>query len=101
MFGRTIRSVKTYNGHRMDLQRYKIKTGELVHQHSSEFRLSKSGDVRVYTFFRVGGTAKDGNSYVYSVDEYSFWEVPGLLSGTNYRNYVQEPEAFHWKRVKN
>ena len=96
----TIRSIKTLKGNRSTLRRYNIKTGKLFHEHSSEFQLSKSGDVRVFTFYRVGGTPEQGGSYVYKVDGDSFWDVPGLLHGTKYRNYQRNPTVWHWKRVK-
>ena len=97
--GPTIRSVKTITGNRSTLKRYRIDSGEQFHEHTSEFQLSKSGEVRVFTFYRVGGTPERGGSYVYRVDQKSFWDVPGLLQGGKYRNYRRDPIVYHWKRI--
>src|SRR5687768_9775551 len=51
----TIRSVKEIEGNRETLRRYDALTGQLTHEHFVEFALSRSGDVRVCTFFSVGG----------------------------------------------
>lgn len=93
------RSVKTIEGNKETLRRYSIATGKLTHAHSVEFKLSRSGSVRVMTFFRVGGSPEQGLSYVYKVDEGNFWDIPGLLQGGEYRNYQNEPTIWHWKRV--
>ena len=99
MFGRTIRNVKIIKGNQETIRRYKIETEEMVHEHSVEFQLSKTGDVRVFTFYGIGGAPDQGWSYVYKVDEDSFWEAPGLLQGSKYRNSRDEPVVFQWKRV--
>ena len=96
----TIRSVKEIEGNRETLRRYDARTGQLTHEHSVEFTLSRSGDVRVCTFYSVGGDAKDGLSFVYKVDAENFYDIPGLLDGDKYRNYQQMPRLWHWKRVK-
>ena len=95
----TTRSVKTIVGNKETLQRFNIATGKKTHEHSVEFKLSKSGDVRVMTFYRVGGNPDLGMSYVYKVTEQDFWDIPGLLHGDNYRNYQNSPTIWHWKRV--
>lgn len=96
----TTRSVKTIVGNQETLRRYSIKTGKLVREHSVEFKLSKSGNVRVMTFYRVGGSPEQGLSYVYKVNEENFWDIPGLLQGGLYRNYQDTPTIWHWKRVR-
>ncbi len=94
-----ILSVKTIEGNTETLRRYDIKTGELKHQHSVEFQLSKSGNVRVFTFYPPGGSPKNGLSYVYKLDKNDFFDIPGLLHGDRYRNYQPSPKLWHWKRV--
>ena len=94
-----IRSVKDVEGNMETLRRYDIKTGELKHEHSVEFKLTKSGNVRIFTFKQVGAPAKFGLSYVYKVDKDNFYDIPGLLHGDQFRNYQNVPMVWHWKRV--
>jgi hypothetical protein len=96
----TIRSVKEISGNQETLRRYNIKSAKLVHEHSVDFVLSGSGCVRVFTFYRVGGDPKQGQSFVYKVDSNNFYDIPGLLHGDMYRNYQESPTIWHWKRVK-
>lgn len=96
----TTRSVKTIVGNKETLQRFNIATGKKTQKHTVEFKLTKSGSVRVMTFFRVGGTPDYGMSYVYKVGEQNFWDIPGLLQDDEYRNYQNEPTIWHWKHVK-
>jgi hypothetical protein len=93
------RSVKTITGNTETLRRYSIETGMLNHEHSVEFELSQSGDVRVFTFFGLGGSPENGMSYVYKVDKNNFFDIPGLLHGDRYHNYQSQPKVWHWKRV--
>ena len=93
------RSVKTIEGNTETLRRYNIKTGQLTREHSVEFKLAKSGDVRVLTFYSVGTTPENGLSYVYKVDKDNFFDIPGLLHGDGHRNYQSRPKVWHWKRV--
>ena len=94
----TIRLVKTIDGNTETRREYLLKTGEVRNETIADFKLSKSGDVRVFTFhFR--GTPDDQNlSYVYSVDKNIFYDVPGLLH-SEYRNYRTPPQIYRWKRV--
>lgn len=94
-----IRSVRTIKGNMETLRRYDLNTGELLHEHRVGFILTKSGNVRVFTFFPVGASPKEGLSYVYKMDKENFFDVPGLLHGDQYRNYQPEPTVWHWKRV--
>ena len=95
----TIRTLKTIEGHKETLRRYSIDTGKMVHEHSVELQLTKSGSVRVCTFYGVGGSPENGASFVYKVDKENFWDVPGVLQGDEYRNYQNDPTVWHWKRV--
>ncbi len=94
----TIRIVKTIEGNTETRREYVIQTGEVRDEHIADFKLSKSGDVRVFTFHFRGTPADENLSYVYLVDEKSFYDVPGLLHG-EYRNYRTPPQIYRWKRV--
>lgn len=96
----TIRSVKEVKGDRETLRRYNIAENKLIHEHTVEFTLRESGDVRVFTFYPVGGDPDDGHSFVYKLDADDFYDIPGLLQGGEYRNYQAKPTIWHWKRVK-
>ena len=96
MHGNT-RSVKTIEGNKETLRRYDAKTGELRREHTVTFELSKSGAVRVFTFFiRPGGR---GMSFLYKVDKDNFYDIPGLLRGDKFQNYQERPNIWHWKRL--
>lgn len=95
----TIRTLKTIEGNKETLRRFAVDTGKMVHEHSVELKLSKSGSVRVCTFYSVGGSPDNGMSFVYKVDEEHFWDIPGILQGDEYQNYQKEPTVWHWKRV--
>lgn len=95
----TVRSIKTIRGNVETLSRYQNETGELLHEHSVEFKLAKSGSVHVLTFFPVGGSPENGLSYVYKVDKDNFYDIPGLLHGEQFRNYQTDTRIWHWKRV--
>jgi hypothetical protein len=96
----TVRSIKRIEGQRETLRRYNVKTGALTHEHSVEFELTKSGAVRVFTFYAVGDNPKQGQSFVYKVDAENFYDIPGLLDDGAFRNYQASPTVWHWKRVK-
>ena len=95
----TMRSVKTIEGNRETVKRYRLPSGEQATEQTVEFKLSKNGDVRVFTFFPVGVTAAEGKSYVYRVDHDSFYDVPGLLDDKRYDNYQVLPKVWRWKRI--
>jgi len=95
-----LRSVKDIEGNRETLRRYDVKTGKLLREHTVEFALARSGEVRVFTFYAVGGDPKQGQSFVYKVDNEYFYDVPGLLQGDTYRNYQETPTVWRWKKVK-
>jgi len=93
------RSVKTIEGNKETLRRYNLQTGQLRVEHTSEFTLTKSGSIRVFTFYKVGDTTKNGLSYVYCVDKENFYDIPGLLHGDEYQNYQTQPGFWHWQRL--
>ncbi|EMI42215.1 hypothetical protein [Rhodopirellula sp. SWK7] len=93
------RSVKTITGNTETLRRYDIASGKMTHEHSVEFELSETGSVRVLTFYRPGGTAENGLSYIYKIDGDVFYDIPGMLHGNRYRNYTQKPVVYRWKRL--
>ena len=96
----SIRSVKEIQGNRETLRRYDVKSGALTREHSVDFKLTQSGAVRVFTFYPVGGDAKQGQSFIYKVDAENFYDIPGLLQQGDYRNYQESPRVWHWKKVK-
>lgn len=95
----TIRSTKLILGNRETLRRYSIASGELLSEKTVEFKLSRSGPVRVFTFYPVGGDAESGLSFVYKVDENEFYDTTGLLHGTEYRDYSSVPTTWRWTRA--
>lgn len=95
----SIRSVKQIEGNRETLRRYDLDTGKLVQEHTMEFRLSKDGDSRVFTFYPPGKPADEGLSFIYKIDNEAFYDIPGLLNGPKYRNYAPIPKVWVWKRV--
>lgn len=94
----TIRLVKTIEGNTETRREYTIKTGELRSELVADFKLSKSGDVRVFTFHFRGTPPEQNLSYVYVVDQRNFYDVPGLLH-TEYHNYRTPPQVYRWRRV--
>jgi|GEM_PF-6511065 len=95
----TLRSVKTIVGNRETLRRYRIPTGEMLTERTTEFKLNQSGPVRVFTFYPVGGEPTSGFSYVYKVNNHEFYDVTGLLRGTEYRDYSDVPTIWRWTRL--
>lgn len=94
------RSVKTIEGNIETLRRYSIKSGKKLREHRVEFQLSKSGNSRMLTFYPVGGTPEQGQSYFYKVDKNNFYDITGLIHGKDRRNYQTDVNVWHWKRVK-
>ncbi|MCM2375173.1 hypothetical protein [Aporhodopirellula aestuarii] len=93
------RSVKTITGNTETLRRYNLATGKLTHEHSVEFELSETGSVRALTFYTPGGTAENGFSYIYKIEGDVFYDIPGMLQGSRYRNYLQKPNVYRWIRL--
>ena len=77
--------------------------GQVVAAKTSEFRLEKTGKVRILTFFnssitagpQKGQTDKKPQSYLYRVTGDTFFEVHGLLLDDS-----AEPLVLTWERVK-
>ena len=77
--------------------------GNLVEAHSTEFKLEKRGDVRVFSFFNLtvlAGTHKGRvqpgtSSYLYRVSDKGFVEAWGLLEGD-----TRSPHMKFWRRLK-
>ena len=93
-------STKEIKGNQETVRRYDAKTGKLIREHTVEFALARSGEVRVFTFYPVGGDPKQGGSFVYKLDGDKFYDIPGLLQGETYRNYQDSPQLWLWKKVK-
>ena len=91
---------KTIEGNKERLRRINLNTGEVKTEWTVEFKLSKSGSVRVFTFYPAGESPKNGESYIYKVDDKKFYDVPGLLNGDEYRNYREVPLVVVWKRMQ-
>lgn len=98
--GGKTRSVKTIKGNTETLRRFNKATGPKTSEHSVQLKLSKTGDVRVCTFYGIGRTAESGLSFVYKVDKENFYDIPGLLNGEQFRNYQSTPKVWHWKRIQ-
>ncbi|MBC8867980.1 MAG: hypothetical protein H8E44_01115 [Planctomycetes bacterium] len=100
---RTVRSIKVINGNKTTLTRY-TEDGEVFWAHTSEFRLTITGKVRVFTFFNLavtagphkGGRIEQPSSFIYRVDDDLLTEAHGLLVDQS----EEEPRLVTWKRVK-
>ncbi|MEQ8784986.1 MAG: hypothetical protein RIC55_01750 [Pirellulaceae bacterium] len=93
------RSIKTIEGNRETLQRYDIKSGMLKGERSVEFALSKSGSLRVFTFYPAGGSLEEGASHVYKIEDETLIEVTGLLEDGDYRDSQPGFGVSRWKHV--
>ncbi len=71
---------------RETLTRFSMATGKKIHEHTVEFRVTKSDAIHAMTFLGVGGKPHKGLPYVDKVDEQNFWNIPGLLQGKDCRN---------------
>lgn len=96
----TVRVVKMIEGNMETRREYDLKTGKLRGETAADFKLSKSGGIRVFTFHYKGTPESESFSYIYHVDEKTFDEVPGLLHGL-FRNYQPSPKLIRWKRISN
>lgn len=94
-----IQTLKTIEGNKETLRRYATDTGKMMHEQSVELQLTKSGSVRVCTFYEVGESPEDGMSFVYKVNARHLWEISGMLQGDEYRNKQKDPAILHWRRV--
>jgi hypothetical protein len=83
---------------------YSDGEGNVMSEHTVEFRLVKYGPIRVFTFFNmttvlgpgVGDVSPDEFSFVYKVDEDQFLDAPGVfVSRPSYRPI---PAITVWRR---
>lgn len=93
------RSVKIIEGNVETMRRYNLQ-GKLAREWQMEFILQKDGDLKIYTFYPVGGKPGQGASFLYHIKGDRFFDVPGLFSEKKYRNYLREPAFWVWNRVK-
>ncbi|QDU03212.1 hypothetical protein V6x_29240 [Gimesia chilikensis] len=95
----TIRSVKIIKGNIETMQRYNLQ-GKLAREWQVEFILQKDGDLKIFTYYPVGGKPGQGASFLYRIQGDRFFDVPGMFSEKKYRNYLREPAFWVWNRVK-
>jgi hypothetical protein len=101
--GKTVRTVKEIKGNKTTLTRYDEK-GDVIHAHTSEFKLDVSGRVRIHTFFNLEVTAGEGkgekfqgpHSYVYALYGDTWIEVQGLLVD----QLDNDARLYRWTRLK-
>ena len=98
-----VRSVKVIDGNRTTLTR-STGDGEVFWAHTSEFKLSINGRVKIFTFFNLevvagpqkGAKSPDPIAFVYQVDDDSLAEAHGFVLGQQ----DGAPRIQIWKRVK-
>ena len=93
------RSVKIIEGNMETMQRYNLQ-GNMVREWQVEFILQKDGDLKIFTYYPVGGKPGQGASFLYRIQGDRFYDVPGMFTGEKYRNYLREPAFRIWHRVK-
>ena len=100
--GQPHRIVKEHKAGKTTLTVYD-EAGTIVYQHQSKYKLSRSGEIRIFTFFDMEATAgpdkgkkrSDTESYAYRINGDLFYEFRGVvLSDTT------PPKIVVWKRVK-
>ena len=97
------RAIKDIKGSEEVLTYYRAD-GTVWRAHRAQFKLSRSGDVKVFTFSNVQITDGDGkgtrfpgpSSYIYVATDRQFKEVAGFLPGQE----SQAPSMLVWKRAK-
>lgn len=100
--GKLNRIVKQHDAGKTTLSVYD-EAGKLVHQHQSQYKLSESGEVQLFTYFGMEATAgpakgqkrADASAYVYRIHGDSFYEFRGALP-----NDAAPPGTIVWQRVK-
>lgn len=93
------RSVKMIEGNIETMRRYNLQ-GKLAREWQVEFILQKDGDLKIFTYYPVGGKPGQGASFLYRIQGDRFFDVPGMFTGEKYRNYLREPAFWVWNRVK-
>lgn len=94
----TTHSIKTIEGNKENIQRFDIATGKMIGERTVEFALGKSGSLRTYTFFPVGGARSEGTTHVYKIENETLFEVTGLLQGTGKEKLPSRFTVSRWKR---
>ncbi len=97
-----LRRVKTHEAGKTTVTAYDAD-GNIVGQHKSEYKLKKSGMVRIFLFFNIvpaTGPSKGREFpgpfyYAYSVQDNRFVEVYGVLVGDD-----RTPRMLLWNRVQ-
>ena len=97
------RAVKEITGNEEFLTYYR-PDGTVWRAHRAQFKLSLTGDVKVFTFSNVQITDGDGkgsrfpgaSAYIYVATDSQFKEVSGFLPGQE----AQAPSVLVWKRAK-
>jgi uncharacterized protein (TIGR03067 family) len=97
------RAVKEVKGQEEVVTYYKAD-GTVWRAHRAQFNLSRSGDVKVFTFSNVqiidgdgkGTRIPQGRSYIYVATDKQFKEVSGFLPGQE----AQPPGLLVWDRAK-
>ena len=100
--GKSNRIVKQHEAGKTTLSVYD-EAGKLVHQHQSKYKLSESGEVKIFSYFGMEATAgpakgqkrPDANAYVYRIHGDSFYEFRGALFSD-----TAPPGTIVWQRVK-
>ena len=97
------RVVKEVKGNE-EVVTYYRPDGSLWRTHRAQFKLSRTGDVKVFSFSNVQVTDGDGkgsrfagpSSYIYVATDRQFKEVTGFLPGQE----AQPPSVLVWRRAK-
>lgn len=97
-----VKIVKEHKGQRTILTAYDDKEN-VIYSHESEFKIERSGKVRIFSFFNrtitAGPNAGQKNqepiSFVYRVAEKRFIEVHGVLEGD-----TNAPNMIVWERIE-
>jgi uncharacterized protein (TIGR03067 family) len=97
------RAVKEVKGQEEVVTYYKAD-GSVWRAHRAQFNLSRSGEVKVFTFSNVqiidgdgkGTRIPQGRSYIYVATDKLFKEVSGFLPGQE----AQAPSVLVWNRAK-
>ncbi|MEW4490815.1 hypothetical protein AB1L42_22225 [Thalassoglobus sp. JC818] len=98
----TFQILKVHNGNTTTLT-ITDSNGRVIEEKKSEFRLERTDNVHIFTFFNNAFTAGPSKgrsdnapqSYIYRVTNDSFIEVRGIMIGDN-----SPLSAFTWKRLK-
>jgi YD repeat-containing protein len=100
--GESLRIVKEHKDGRTTVTAYDA-TGNVVSQHTSQYKLRKTNDVHVFSYSNIevtegpakGQKAAGPFSYAYRISDDFFYEFRGVLLGDS-----ATPALFVWARVK-